>query len=714
MNSKIRLIFVLLLGALIVTAAWFFLSQLAVPEVRNVVLISIDTCRADHLSCYGYSRKTTPNIDAVAADGILFENVVSPVPLTLPAHTSMLTGTIPPYHGVHDNLGYRLGESNLVLAEILKGNGFTTGAVIGAFILDSQFGLDQGFNYYNDEFEEKIDGLMIAQRQGEEVSRFACNWLSKNKDGQFFLFLHYYDPHFPYEPPESFKSTYLFDEYSGEIAYTDHCISRVIEKLKELKLYDSTLLVITSDHGESLGEHCEVTHGYFIYEGSIKVPLIFKLPGGSKGQRFSDVVGLIDIMPTVLSILGIEVPEEVQGKDLSRCFGRRRALEEERVVFCGSLLPTKYRCNSLLGVVSDDWKYIQTTRPELYDLKNDPEEMNNLVDGQPHRARFMQDKLKQILETQVRTAGDGKELHLDQKSVERLESLGYVSTGRLDESFEFNQTKDDPKDYTTYHADQYHVLQLIREKKFEQAREICGRMISEHPNVAYAYFLFGKVAFAEDKFDEAITYHSRALELEPDFRSARCRLGSACAQMGEFADAIAHWNEALRLWEDDLRVHIDIADSLIRLGRVDEAIEHWNKSLELKPDQPDIHDKLAIRYYQQRRVADAVRHWNEALKLHPDWSKVLNDLAWIYATEKQSQFYRPSEAIELAERACELTHYKRPEALDTLSAAYAAVGRFSEAIETAQKALDLARSVNRQKLAKEIESHLKRYERGRF
>jgi arylsulfatase A-like enzyme/tetratricopeptide (TPR) repeat protein len=716
MSRKISIFIILLLVILVGIAIWFFLGR--AQTVRHVVLISIDTCRADRLSCYGYSRKTTPNIDVVAADGVLFENAVSPVPLTLPAHSSMLTGTIPPYHGVHRNGDYRLGQSNLTLAEILKDNGFATGAVVSAVVMERRFGLDQGFDYYGDEFEEILKSLVIRgaveHRRGEEATRFACRWLGENKDERFFLFLHYFDPHWPYEPPEPFTSKFRYQPYAGEIAYADWCIGQVIKRLKELDLYDSTLLIITSDHGESLDEHGEVTHGYFIYEGTIKVPLIFRLPGGSKGQRVGNVVGLIDIVPTVLNVLGIEVPKEVQGKDLSSCFGGRRSLEEKRFVFCQSFYPGIYQCNSLLGVVSAGWKYIQTTRPELYDLKNDPKEMQNLVDEQPHRARLMQGELSQILQTQVRINGGERQSPMDQEMRERLESLGYVSTGGLDVFFEFDQTKEDPKDYVTFHVEQYNVENFICEEKFEQAGKLAGQLVSKYENLAFSHFLFGNVVFSEGKFDEAATYYSRAVELWPDFRTAHVKLGLAYLRTEKLEDAVVHWKKALRLGGGDVNLHVDVANLLARLGRVDEAIEHWDMSLQLMPDLPEVHNKLAITYYQQQKIADAVKHWTEALKLNPDQPSVLNDLAWVYAADKDSQFHKPAEAVKLAEKACELTDFERPDFLDTLSVAYASVGRFAEAIEIAQKAISLAEAADQPELVEEIKEHLTRYRSGRF
>src|SRR5260221_63771 len=248
------------------------------PAIRNVLLISIDTLRADRVSAYGFPRPTTPNIDAVAREGVLFRNVHTPVPMTLPAHVSMLTGTLPPTHGLRDNLVRRLPEGSMTIAEMLKAKGFTTGAVVSSFVLDRRFGTSQGFDSYDDRFQavHKIGDL--SERKGDEAARVATQWLDQHKGRPFFFFLHFYDPHEPYEPPEPFASEWKGHPYEGEVAFADHGVGLVIEKLRELGLYDSTLIVITGDHGEMLGEHGELNHGFFIYEGALRVPLVVRVP----------------------------------------------------------------------------------------------------------------------------------------------------------------------------------------------------------------------------------------------------------------------------------------------------------------------------------------------------------------------------------------------------------------------------------------------------
>ena len=335
--------YIALIGLLVGGAVWFFLrDRLFEPQIKNVLLISIDTLRADYLSSYGFEPETTPHIDALAREGVLFKRVVSPVPQTLPAHSSMLTGTIPPYHGMHDNLGYQLSNSNVTLAEMLKDEGFTTGAIISSFVLDKKFNLSQGFDTYNDRFEEEHKILHLSERKGDEATRFATAWLEEHRKERFFLFLHYYDPHDGYDPPEPFASRFADDLYAGEVAFVDHCVGEVIRKIKDLKLFDSTLIVITSDHGEMLGEHGELTHQYFIYQSALRVPLIFKVPGRTEPREVESLVGLIDIVPTIAGLLGIDVPEQVQGEDLSPWLNGGNHPAEPRRFYAESVTPERY------------------------------------------------------------------------------------------------------------------------------------------------------------------------------------------------------------------------------------------------------------------------------------------------------------------------------------------------------------------------------------
>ncbi|MFC1738972.1 sulfatase-like hydrolase/transferase [Planctomycetota bacterium] len=734
------------LAVLVVGAAIFLLREFSWPSgkgIRSVILISIDTCRADYLGCYGYPSKITPNIDKFADQTILFSNAISPIPMTLPAHCSMLTGTIPPYHGVHDNFDYHLDESNLTLAEMLKADGFTTGAIISASVLDSRFGLDQGFDTYNDKFEEAHKALDINERKAGEATRVALQWLEQNKDEKFFLFLHYFDPHFPYEPPEPFASQFADNLYAGEIAYTDACIGQVIERLKKLGLYDSSLIIITGDHGEMLGEHGEAAHMYFIYQSAVKVPLILKMPNLDKPQRIENPVGLIDIVPTICSVLGISVGSDVQGENLLGKIGQGR----DRYIYCESLYATKYEANSLLGVVTDKFKYIQTTRPELYDLTADPGEMNNLAAKQPHRARILKDRLKLILEQSVRKGETDTRMELDEQAIKRLESLGYVGGGVI-EDFDFDQSRDDPKDLIDFHKRHSIARQLILKKQYKEAGKLYRELLLERPDIYTIILDVARIAMEQGNYKEAVVYLEKAIQLKPDKTQPHDKLGLALLGLGKTNEAVKHFEEVLRLSPETPGAHNTLGLALIRQRKYDLAITHFNKELEINSEAAEPHKNIGTAFFMQGRFDKSLEHFKKSLMVNPNqpyallrtgqayhrlgnteialeyYRKALQlesngpppmvELAWIFATSKDAAFRKPQEAVRLAQQACELTNYTNPVYLDTLAVAYAAAGRFSEAVQTAEKALTLARSAEMQaRIVAEIQKRLELFKNNR-
>ncbi len=602
---------------IVVAAVWFFRSAtVSSKDIHHVLLISIDTCRADYLSCYGYHRQTTPNIDKLADHAVLFENVISPVPITLPSHSSMLTGTIPAYHGVHNNSDYKLGESNVTLAEILTERGYATGAIISAYVLDSQYGLDQGFETYNDRFEQPVKNLLyFSERRGAETSRFAVEWLEKHKDKKAFLFLHYFDPHIKYTPPEPFASEFADNLYAGEIAYTDHCIGQVLEKLKELGLYDSTLIIVTGDHGEMLGEHGEDDHTYFIYQSAIKVPLIFKLPGRTQPQKIKHLVGLIDIMPTVCSLLGIEAPAHVQGKDLSPYFGQNQPSAQNRYLYCESLTPTRYGAAALLGLVTDRWKYIQTTRPELYDIVEDAGETKNLLDEQPVRARILQDHLKQILEQTVRKDTSTK-VDLDEQAIKRLQSLGYVA-GDISEDFTFDQSKDDPKDLLDFHNIYASISDLVLKKEYEQAEKICQQLTLQRPHVYQIYVLMTSIAREQGDLDRAVSHLNRAIEVRPDVAKLQQYLGTILTEQEKFDQAITHFNKSLQINPGQFLVHHELAAVFYKQKKFDRAITHLTEALRLKPDSAKTISRLGDVHAENGNFSEATKYFQQAVNMDP-------------------------------------------------------------------------------------------------
>ena len=710
--SRYRIIILVFIAVIIVWQCRYFIFPR--NRIQRVILISIDTCRADYLGCYGYPENTTPNIDELAKEGILFENVVSPVPYTLPAHSSIFTGTIPPYHGVHDNKKYRLDEANVTLAEMLQKRGYKTCGIVSTIVLESELGIAQGFDDYYDYRKTVAPGtpLPTVEKKAEHTTQKALDWLEENKDDSFFMFLHYYDPHTPYEPPEPFAAKFADNLYAGEIAYVDHYIGKVISKLKELGLYDSSLLVIVGDHGEGLWEHDESQHGFFIYQTTLSVPLIFKLPGQTESRRVSDLVSLVDITPTVCSLVGVSVPKEVSGRDLSPYLRGEPVDGEKRYIYAESLGPTLVTANSLLGIIEGEWKYIQTTRPELYNLKADPGETTNLVDAEPQRARILKEQLKIILDDQLQV-GRGRH-EPDAQRLERLRTLGYVG-GTVDETFDFDQTKEDPKDLIWLQEQMLVLEDALEKNDRDKVKEVCTYVLSRKSDFRDGHKFLAKIAKDKGDFPEAERHWKESLKLKSDEASVLDSLGKVLAFQNKTEEAVKYWYKALEVQPGNDETHYNLAVAFERLGKHDSAIKHWNKSLELNPNQQEITDKLAEEhkkfannFYMQKKLAKAVEHWGKSVKLKPDQPDLLNNLSWAYTVKGQT-FYNPKEAVRLAQRACELTSYKNPSMLDTLATAYASQENFTKAIETLQKAIELASSAGQTQLLTEFQKRLKSY-----
>ena len=598
---------VMVLPAMAACVTWVFFVRPNASTVRSVVLISIDTCRADHLSCYGFDRQTTPNIDTVAKQGTLFTRAHSTNSSTLPAHSSMLTGTNPPYHGVHDNKNYRLGDDNVSLAEILCEQGYRTAAFVSTFVLKAQFGLDQGFETYDDQVTGAEGKLFVNERKAGATNQRALDWLDDHGQEPFFLFLHYFDPHTSYSPPEPFASRYSDAPYAGEIAYTDHCIGQVIEKLKSLGIYDSTLLVITSDHAESLGEHGEPTHTYFIYQSTIHVPLIIKAPGCAPQQIHEGLVSIVDVAPTVLGLLGITGPPQIQGRDISRILFTA-ADPASRFLFCESLYPTKYGCSGLFGLIHDRWKFISTTQSELYDLLSDPGETTNLIDQQTEVADAMRVKLEDLLLEQTRTDVANSTQQLDHESTERLKSLGYVGGDVNATSLAADPKGEDPKDFIDFHNSLMKSRALIRNKRLDEARLQCLEMLKMKPRDLSTIRTMGWIADLQGRNADAVSYYSQylavvaevidsspqetILQLNYDIIKVHISLGIALQRLSSNEKAIAHFQEALRIEPDNALAHNNLGISLANLGRFQDAMESFQQAVQIKPDYKQARDNL--------------------------------------------------------------------------------------------------------------------------
>lgn len=715
------------LAAVLIAVAIVGVKAVFFKKPVNVLLITMDTTRADRLGCYGYDKNTTPHIDAFAKESVLFTSAVTSVPFTFPAHLTIMTGTLPIYHGIHTNEGREISDSTLTLAEVLKERGYKTGAILASYVLNATFGLNQGFDVYQEFNDESIGGMQYANgRRASETAQLANQWFQENKDDTFFLFAHFYDPHFPYDPPESFAEQFD-DPYDGEIASVDQAIGRMIDKLKELDIYDNTMIIIEADHGEMRGQHGENGHGYYIYEGAVRVPLIVKLPGFHKPRKVSDSVGLVDIFPTVCGVLGIEVPNFVQGADLAPYFKGKR-IDQDRYQYIESLTATKFGANSLLGVVKDPYKYIQTTRPELYEVRQDPAEENNLVNEDTKRARLMQGNLKDILDTYTKAA-EAESFQTDLETRKQLESLGYIG-GEVDASLSFDQSKPDPKDLFYQFIMHRKVMDNMVLENFDTAELWLDKLKAERPDLemlesvsaklwmarvrtepdkAKAYEEIGNEFFRLKEFDRAIDCWDAILKLGVDTALLRKKLAAANLDMNNIEEATKQLQVSLDLDPNQADVYFTLGNVADRQGDKEKAMEHWTKSLAIDAAQPQLHDTLAKVYYQQGRLDQVIEHWIQAARLQPDNAQIQNNLAWLLAAARDPAVRAPGRALEFALSACELTGFEQADFLDTLGVAYAADGQFPRAMETAQKALEMAISDGKEELVDEINKRLALY-----
>jgi arylsulfatase A-like enzyme/Flp pilus assembly protein TadD len=679
------------------------------------VIVSIDTCRADQLGCYGAAADVTPQLDALAREATLFENAISPVPITLPAHASMLTGTIPPYHGVHDNGDYRLAPDNVTLAELLRADGFATGAMVGAFVLDSQFGMDQGFDTYDDEFEAEFEEASITQRRAEEVSRRAIAWLQEHRHERFFLFLHYYDPHMRYDPPEPFRTRFADRAYAGEIAYTDHCIGEVIDTLKALDLYDSTLIIVTADHGEMLGEHGEQTHSYFVYQGALHVPLLIRVPGQQQPRRVAARVGLVDIVPTVLGSLGIEAEGVIQGTDLTPGLLGDDSTFSDRRLYCESIEPTKYGCNPLMGLVGASWKLILSNRSELYDLASDPAESNDLARSRPEQAVQLRVELSDRLQGSV--VDRGRNEGLDAEARQRLRSLGYLSGVGATGALEIEPDREDAKDLIDYHELNMATPLAIDRGEHAAAERLIRDMLDLRPDLPNAYRRRAELELARDAPARAVEALRLAAELAPGDAEVRFELGRGLARLGAHSEAIPQYRRGLELAPTDVEGHVDLGISLRAVGEGEQALVHYRRALELEPQNveacinlgnalvaggdldgavaqyrravalaphsADAHRNLGLALHRGGESSGAIEQLRRALQLDPDSATTHDALAGVLLARRD------------AEQA--LHHYRQAAALDPDSArlhnnlgnALQALGRGGEAAKHYRRALEL-------------------------
>jgi len=637
---------------LIGVAALDAVAQTPTKPAPNVVLITIDTLRADHLGCYGYKQIKTPNIDSLAAEGTRFERAFSVVPVTLPSHGSMLTGTYPMLSGMHDFSGNKLNPLQLTLASVLKHAGYQTGAVVAAAVLDSRFGLNQGFDFYYDHFDfSRLDeaNLDEMERPGNVVADVTLDWLAKNSQKKFFLWMHLYDPHFPYTPPEPYRKEYAAQPYDGEIAFADEQVGRLLRYLKEKGIYKNTVIVLCGDHGESLGEHGEKTHGFFIYNATMHVPLIMRLPDDATARIVADPVSLVDLMPTVLGAVGLEVPSQVQGRSLlSQLHGEH----PDRVLYGETFLPRiHFNWSELRGSENTKYHFIDAPKPELYDLARDPGELHNLFAEKKAVAEEMRAKLLGM----IREYSAGKEMAektgLDPALMERLKALGYAGFSGGGDPTVSSHDLPDPKDRVTAYELTSEAIAASQHRQYQESLDKLKEVARIEPNSVSAHYLQGLDYYNLRKFAEAVDELQKTVQLSPDYALAWFNLGMAQAHAGQVDSAIVSLQRALQLDASNFeaaynlgvafiqkqqldaaaaalrqavavnpelaRGHRALGETLLYQGKPDEAIAELRRAVELAPQEPIMHQSLAKALAANGLTAEANEETRRARQLAP-------------------------------------------------------------------------------------------------
>ncbi|MDP3000669.1 MAG: sulfatase-like hydrolase/transferase [Bryobacterales bacterium] len=391
------------------------------PRRLNLVLVTIDTPRPDRLGCYGYSSIETPNLDRLAQRGALFENAVCQAPLTAPSHASMMTGLNPTAHKVRDTGGFVLSGSHTTLAKILQQQGWDTAAFVGASVLKKRFGLDQGFAVYDDAMPKPAEDS--ERRAGEVVDR-AVAWLGSQSGKPFFLWVHVFDPHLPYDPPSPFREKYKGRPYDGEVAYTDQPLGRLLESVAKKSPQENTLIAVLSDHGESFSGHGEYAHGVFLYDTTLRIAFLLAGPGVPPALRVKQQARTIDLLPTILELMGGKTPPEVQGASLRPAFaGKGVPTADSYAETLFSKLNMGW--TELRGIRTSRWKYIRAPKPELYDLAQDPAETSNVIAQHPAEAQQLEAKLKSA----IGAGADTEKVEpaaMDARTMKQLRSLGYL------------------------------------------------------------------------------------------------------------------------------------------------------------------------------------------------------------------------------------------------------------------------------------------------
>ena len=686
------------LGLLLAACAACSLSSCpSRPETPhlNVILITVDTLRADHLGCYGNSSVATPAMDSLARDGVLFAKAISQVPLTGPSHAAILTGTYPMWNGFRGWLDRGLPAGVPTVPEAFRAHDYTTAAFVSAFVLDSMWGLNRGFDVYDDRFKTQ-DYQTIQRgdlrRRGEETIDHAVAWLRSRRPAPFFLWVHLYDPHLPYDPPEPFKTRYRDRPYDGEVAYADQQLGRLFAFLKSQDLYASGLIVLTSDHGEGLGEHLEWDHGFFVYNSTAHVPLIVKLPSSHAPlrRRVSEVVNTLDIAPTLTRVSGFPDAEtrSFQGQSLLSLMDKEGP---PRYGFSESTYAhDAVGAHTLFGVQTSQYHYVRGAEEELYDLEHDPAELHNIVHDKPAVTQTLRQTLEAIRSRFHQPGEASGQTGPSPETVEKLRSLGYVSVASAKSVPEDDPKAPDPKLEIDAYNKMLRAMTLAESGRYREANLVLETLKARHPQLYMIPLLEAENYYAMGQAREAITYYRRALELNPGSGQAAVGLGAAAYQAVETDEAAKAYELALQLNPNDFMTRLALAKVYWRLNKLDVAAAQQRAVIQSHPQFAQAYAEHGETLVQMRRFTEALPALQKGIDLGYRDAMVYNVLGNTLAALGNTKEARPAyeTAIQL--------DAKYVDAYANLAVIYIAMGQEQKARQYFQDACRLNDSVCRQ------------------
>ena len=651
----------------------------------NVILITIDTVRADHLGCYGAKDTQTPTLDSLAHDGIVFEHAISQVPLTWPSHAAILTGLYPFQNGVQDFTGQPLEPRFRSVAQSFQKHGYATGAVVSSFVLDRSWGLARGFDFYDDAFpaaEFANNELGLVERPAAESVSHALAWLQKNPRRPFFFWLHLYDPHSPYNPPEPYLTHYRSHPYDGEIAYADHELGRLIAWLKQNRLYDRSLIVFLSDHGESLGEHGEQEHGFFLYNSTVHIPLIVKPPAGS-GFRPGRVMGPVEtiaVTPTMLQLAGIhdEIEKQLRSHSL---LSRGAATEDE--AYSETFYPfSSFGWSPLHALETGRYQYIDAPHPELYDLAADPEEKNNLIAQQPATAAVLKEKLAGRLQDHRFAPAPDNNSELRPDAAEKLRALGYVAYRSPVSADALAAGLPDPKDKLWEFNSILQAEDALHTGDFATATSLLRQVREKDPAMYVVPFTLGEAAMAQQEWEVASLEFKKCLDLNPHFDQAMLGLARALSPQGKTDEAKQWARQAIQYNPQSYRAWYQLGALEARTDP-QAAISDYEKAVSIQENFAPVQRDLGFLQFQEGNYPEAEKHLSQAVVLGINDAVLYNDLGISY-----SRIGNQDKAIESYQQALHLNP-NLPQAHLNLGFAYERRNQNSLAEREYQSACDL-------------------------